>query len=215
MPWFEPGLNEDELKKQYRRLAREYHPDNHMGEGEDAVLEFEAKMKEINEEYADYFTKTVTVSARAAHMAKQDKIFNDLEVARQIQRDLYPQTKVNYVAYFEHALIEFLQNTPMHKMLEIVDIAKRSVFCPIIISFSRPNVRKKAFEMRYVPGSGCAYIDTTDVAVLGLEWKEVKKGRRYTTYKAPRFVMVHDVKKDIRYYMRQSSKVDLLEDLVK
>lgn len=212
MKWFEPGLDENGLKKAYRALARQHHPDNYMQDGEDAILKAEQVMKEINEEYATYFTQQV--KTRATYLAAQDRIYNELEIARQIQRDLYPKTLVNYVAFFEDALLEFLQNTPMRKMLEIIDIARKSVSCPLYAAFTR-SVRKKEFRLRYPAGTGCVYIDTEESDVFGLDWKEVKTGRRYKVYKAPRFDMVHDVKTDTRYFMRHSNKVDLLEDLVK
>lgn len=48
--WFKDGLNEEELKKEYRRLAKKYHPDiNHDPDAEE-------KMKEINEQFDLYYS---------------------------------------------------------------------------------------------------------------------------------------------------------------
>ena len=44
------NANEEELKKAYRRLARQHHPDTHSGEKE--KKDAEEKFKEINEAYA-------------------------------------------------------------------------------------------------------------------------------------------------------------------
>lgn len=49
MIWFKDDLNEDELKKEYRRLAKKYHPD--LCKDPDA----EEKMKEINEQFDNYY----------------------------------------------------------------------------------------------------------------------------------------------------------------
>lgn len=43
----EKGASEDEIKKAYRRLAKQYHPDLHPGDAE-----AEKKFKEVNEAYS-------------------------------------------------------------------------------------------------------------------------------------------------------------------
>lgn len=48
--------NEKQIKKTYRKLAVEYHPDNHINEGLEKQKYYEEKMKEINEAY-EYLTK--------------------------------------------------------------------------------------------------------------------------------------------------------------
>lgn len=210
MKWFESGLSVEELKRVYRKLSREYHPDMHATDDEEEQARCEACFKEINEEYAHYYTNILL--PRDQYLAKQDRIFKQLEIARQLQREIYPKTVVSYIAYFEHALIEFTQNTPMKKMLEIIDLAQQSVTFPIKVSFTRP-VRKKPFEMLY---NGDVYIDTDMESTQTLQWKEVPTTyRRYKLYHAPKFDCVHDTKLDINYYMRHSNKVDLLEDIVK
>lgn len=52
MKYFKEGLTKDELKKAYRQLVKEYHPDLHHGE-EDKYNEI---MKELNDEYDKYYT---------------------------------------------------------------------------------------------------------------------------------------------------------------
>lgn len=51
MVWFRPGLSREELRKEYRNLAKKYHPDVSKEAGA------EEKMKEINEQFDDYFTR--------------------------------------------------------------------------------------------------------------------------------------------------------------
>lgn len=50
MQWFKDDLTSEELKKEYRRLAKQFHPD--VCKDPDA----EEKMKEINHQFDDYFT---------------------------------------------------------------------------------------------------------------------------------------------------------------
>lgn len=54
MRWFKDGLNEDQLKKEYRRLAKEHHPD--LCQDPSARAEAEEAMKEINHQFDEYFT---------------------------------------------------------------------------------------------------------------------------------------------------------------
>lgn len=43
--------DENEIKKQYRKLCLKWHPDKHVGESEELKKEAEEKFKEINEAY--------------------------------------------------------------------------------------------------------------------------------------------------------------------
>lgn len=54
MQWFRDDLTHEELKKEYRRLAKQYHPD--ICKDPDA----EEKMKEINHQFDQYFTNQMT-----------------------------------------------------------------------------------------------------------------------------------------------------------
>lgn len=54
MQWFRDDLDSEELKKEYRRLAKQYHPD--VCKDPDA----EEKMKEINHQFDQYFTNQMT-----------------------------------------------------------------------------------------------------------------------------------------------------------
>lgn len=45
------SASDDEIKKAYHKLARQYHPDNFAGSGGAAAEGAEEKMKEINEAY--------------------------------------------------------------------------------------------------------------------------------------------------------------------
>lgn len=54
MKWFKEGLNADELKKAYRDLARQHHPD--ISKDPDATR----IMQEINTEFDEYFTRQTT-----------------------------------------------------------------------------------------------------------------------------------------------------------
>ena len=54
MKWFKDGLNQDELKKAYRDLVKEHHPDVSKDPNATAI------MQEINEEFDQYFTMQAT-----------------------------------------------------------------------------------------------------------------------------------------------------------
>lgn len=49
MKWFKEGMDENALKKEYRRLAKQYHPDVSGDDGE--------TFKEIGKEFNEYFTR--------------------------------------------------------------------------------------------------------------------------------------------------------------
>ena len=51
MSWFSKGLSKNELTKEYRTLAKQYHPDLNLNNPAAAEI-----MKEINAEYDEYFT---------------------------------------------------------------------------------------------------------------------------------------------------------------
>lgn len=51
MIYFKSGLNKDELKKEYRELAKKYHPDLHPEIADATVI-----MQKINDEYDNYFS---------------------------------------------------------------------------------------------------------------------------------------------------------------
>ncbi|MCM1230147.1 MAG: DnaJ domain-containing protein [Ruminococcus flavefaciens] len=50
MEWFKPGLDRDQLKKEYRKLCKQYHPD--VSDDPQAS----EKMQEINYQFDEYFT---------------------------------------------------------------------------------------------------------------------------------------------------------------
>lgn len=72
MVWFKPGLDREQLKKEYRSLAKKYHPD--LSKDPNA----EEKMKEINEQFDDYFTRQAEFeygwASQAAEREKSKKV---------------------------------------------------------------------------------------------------------------------------------------------
>lgn len=74
MEWFKPGLNAEQLKKEYRKLCRQYHPD--VCKEPDA----EEKMKEINFQFDEYYTHQARAefswasAERAARQARKVRI---------------------------------------------------------------------------------------------------------------------------------------------
>lgn len=72
MVWFKPGLDREQLKKEYHSLAKKYHPD--LSKDPNA----EEKMKEINDQFDDYFTRQAEFeygwATQAAEREKAQKV---------------------------------------------------------------------------------------------------------------------------------------------
>lgn len=96
MKWFKSGLTKEELNKEYKRLAKQYHPDMAAQSGKDTT----EIMKEINSEYDDYF---MNISAKASGFnswADAESAYKKAKTERKIMLVFLRHDKTNPGKFF-------------------------------------------------------------------------------------------------------------------
>ena len=104
-----PGASDEEIKKAYRRLAKQYHPDRNPGDGEAA-----RKMQEINAAYEQI--KDPDAYRRSQQQSSGYDPFGGAWQQRQYQQtgpEQYMNAARQYIAFGRYAeALNILQNVP-------------------------------------------------------------------------------------------------------
>lgn len=205
--WFAPGLTEEELKKEYRKLAREYHPDMHVGQADHD--DYEEYFKEISSQYAAYFVKLSTAEAPGVDDI-QEATLRRTNIARAIVEEVYPRTDIGWSVGAYEVFMEFHRSTPLQKMVHIVQLVKESMGakCPVICEFYRDGAKKRR-TLTLIGNAALVDCELADVPLSG--YKVVSAGRRYKVMEQGRWQMVEDTKTQMRYAMRKTPKLNLKE----
>lgn len=213
MKWFSEGLSKEEIKKRYKDLARQWHPDMHTGK--DTYEEAEENFKEITDEYTQAVKAIVAVEENWFDVdAATDKLYNRLVLAEQLVKEIYPRSRVSYVAFVLTPTIEFIDdNIPMNKMMHIVTIVQSVLDTTrLAVEFHRP-CRKKKFTCIWDTVRRWLYIECEPDEVPN-EWVVAPNARRYMYSVCLRWEKVFDTKSNIHYVKRKSPKADLRKDLL-
>lgn len=203
--WFPNDCSEEEAKKIYRRLARQWHPDMNLGNQEEAEENFKAILNEyalIQKGYAKQEVQDID-SMEAANEKVAQRVKEMIE-------EVYPRTAIEYVFWYDSVEVVFLNNTPLRKMCNILDMLDTfKDLTKFTITFKRDSAKKA----RTLRKKGTIYlIDLEDVPpVSGEEWKVIKDGTKYK-YQQTRTVQAILNKKGAGLYlMKRSPKLSLWE----
>lgn len=212
MQWFKPGLTLEQAKKQYRALARQWHPDTHVGMPDQA--ECEEKFKEINEQYARIVKGEVAVQEQwQDEEGMTEELYSRLKVVQQLVEEMFPRLRVTYWAYLITPTLEFLDDdVPMYKVMQVVETAQEILGkAHIVVQLHRP-CRKKVFQCEWDYLSRTLLIDCQSQPA---NWVPKGNGRRYKEYECLRVERIHDTKYDISYVKTKSPKLDFRKDFLK
>lgn len=208
MKWFSNITTEDEAKKHYRQLARQWHPDAHIGQAD--YDEAEEKFKEISAEYADLIKGINSYSPPDFDEAGlQQKMVAAMNMVKNVIDELYPRTKVTYVAWVFYGFMEF-GTTPLRRVMDCLDIGRRFLPDDAVYCTFQPKVRKRVAEVRYYQGA--YYVDgKPEEFDRKLNVMPIYDGRRYKILKSAQWERIEDLKTCTIVYLRKSPKLHLKE----
>ena len=86
------NASEDEIKKAYRNLAKEYHPDKHQGESPEKMAYYETKFKEVQEAYEQLGNESKN-DKRAEYNRKYDAYQEKKERSRKTREEQFRSEK--------------------------------------------------------------------------------------------------------------------------
>lgn len=212
MKWFKPGLTEEELKKEYKKLAREHHPDVNP-DNPDA----EENFKEIATEYASYFTEILGANCINNIMDKQAVRHARMNIAEQIIRELYPRLDITMVTGIMMPKAEF--NSPTTSITRIMTCLE--IICETCgentagVTITRKDVSKPIIGTYYhnsrtyvVNGDLKAVTDNADDMTV------VSAGRRYMHSAGKKVEQIVDIRNDILYMCRKTRSYSLKKDIL-
>lgn len=208
MAWLSNTSNLDQLKKEYRTLARKWHPD--VCQDPDAEKNF----KEINEEYtAKVKGATSYVIPNFDEAGAQQKISKACHAIKDVLDETYPNTPITYIAWVFWGCLEFgPRPVPFRKVCECLSLAQQ--FLPGDMSYATffAKTRKKAVEVRYDPGRKTFFADAPiEYFNTYLEADLVYDGRRYKVFQNKQWQHLQDTKLGIDYYLKRSPKIKIEE----
>lgn len=208
MKWFNT-TNPEEAKKEYRKLARKYHPDLHVGAPD--YEECEEVFKEIASEYAAIVSGRVNAPAEFDEDFYQSKNVDALMKLHEVITELYPRLKVNYVAWVLNSFIEF-DTPPIRKICHCLELAIQFIPYKQVYATFIPKNRKKRAEVWYDPTKKAFYIDCKPEDVNELLPPTITyPGRRYTVYQSAKWQKLEDDKTGTRYFLKRSPKLKIEE----
>lgn len=208
MKWFSNINTEAEAKERYKQLARQWHPDAHIGK--DTYDEAEANFKELSAEYADLKIQLASyVTPNFDEAGLQQKMVAAMNLVKDVIDDLYPRIHITYVAWVFYGFMEFT-NTPIRRVIDCLDIGRRFLPDDAIYCTFQPKSRKKVAEVCY--SLGAYYIDgKPEEFDTSLTATPIYNGRRYTILKSTQWERLEDNKTGNIYYLRKSPKLHLKE----
>lgn len=206
MKWFKNTTDQDAIKKEYRQLARRYHPDVSTEENAEECF------KEIVEEYTRLQQKVTHYETLTFdEVASQQKIIDAMAAIKEIIDEVYPRLKVDYVAWVLYGFMEFGQ-APIRKVCHCLEIAQKFMPSNAIYCTFTPKTRKKAAEVRYDPGRRAFFIDGAPESFdTYLDAECTYKGRRYLVHTNKVWQRLEDTKEQKDYYLRRSPKIKIEE----
>lgn len=212
MEWFEPGLTLEEAKKKYRALARQWHPDMHVGMPDHE--ECEEKFKEINDQYARLVKGEVAAQEQwFDEEGMTDELYSRLKLVEQLVTEMFPRIRITYWAYLITPTLEFLDDdVPMYKVMRVVEVAQEILGkAQLVIELHRP-CRKKVFRCLWDRLSRTLLVDCESQPA---NWVPKGSGRRYKEFECLRVERVLDTKDNISYVKTKSPKLDFRKDFLK
>lgn len=206
MSWFSTTFSVDALKKEYRALARKYHPDV------STDPEAEEKFKEIAAEYTRRIKGSIHyVVPNFDEFGAQQKIAKAMTAIKDILDELYPRTYIDYVAWVFWGCLEFKQ-TPVQKVCHTLTIAHEFLPCDAVYATFIPKTRKKVAEVWYDATSLTYFIDGKPADFeTSLPATQIRNGSRYKVYQSGKWQKLYDEATGLTYYLKRSPKLDVEE----